>query len=68
MKSYIVRIYREKPDNPREIVGVVEEVGTEGKKAFTNVDELWEIVGRLKAEPGTNRRATLLKIKKRRGD
>jgi hypothetical protein len=25
-------------------VGVVEEVGAKGKKAFTNYDELWEIL------------------------
>jgi len=25
------------------LVGVVEEVGVKGRKAFTNVDELWEI-------------------------
>jgi hypothetical protein len=25
-------------------VGVVEEVGLKGKKAFTNYDELWEIL------------------------
>jgi len=25
-------------------VGVVEEVGVKGKKAFTNYDELWEIL------------------------
>jgi hypothetical protein len=25
-------------------VGVVEEIGIKGKKAFTNYDELWEIL------------------------
>jgi hypothetical protein len=25
-------------------VGVVEEVGTKGKKAFTNLSELWDIL------------------------
>jgi hypothetical protein len=25
-------------------VGVVEEIGVKGKKAFTNYDELWEIL------------------------
>jgi len=43
LKSYIVRIYRYKDKKPKTIVGVVEEVGVKGKKAFTNVDELWEI-------------------------
>jgi len=43
VKSYIVRIYREDRENPRSLIGVVEEPGKDGKKAFTNIDELWEI-------------------------
>jgi hypothetical protein len=42
--NYVVRIYRFKENNPRSLVGVVEEVGIKGKKAFTNYDELWEIL------------------------
>lgn len=46
MENYIVRIYRFQKDNPRHLVGVVESV--EGKKrekrAFTNLDDLWEIL------------------------
>lgn len=42
--NYIVRIYRFKKDHPRSLVGVVEEVGVEGKRAFTNYDELWDII------------------------
>jgi hypothetical protein len=42
--DYIVRIYRFKKDNPRNLVGVVEEIGVKGKKAFTNYDELWDII------------------------
>ena len=42
--NYVVRIYRFDKDNPRHLVGVVEEVGIKGKKAFTNYDELWEIL------------------------
>jgi hypothetical protein len=44
LKKYIVSIYREKRNQPRSIVGVVEEVGVDGKKAFQNYDELWEIL------------------------
>ncbi len=44
--DYIVRIYRHEKDRPRSIVGIVEEVGAEGKRAFTNLDELWEILNR----------------------
>ncbi len=42
--SYIVHIYRFKKDHPPHLVGVVEEVGVKGRKAFTNYDELWEIL------------------------
>jgi hypothetical protein len=41
---YIVRIYRYDRKNPRHLVGVVVEVGVKGRKAFTNYDELWEIL------------------------
>ncbi len=44
MESYIVRIYRNAPKNLRDIVGVVEIVGAEEKKGFTNIDELWGII------------------------
>ena len=48
--NYVVRIYRFQKDNPRSLVGVVEEVGVEGKRAFTTYDELWDIL-LLKALP-----------------
>jgi hypothetical protein len=44
MKNYIVRIYRYKKNNPVSIVGVVEEPQRKGKMAFTNLNELWEIL------------------------
>ena len=44
MDSYVVRVYRQETDNPRKLVGVVEEVGVKGKKAFTDIDDLWEIL------------------------
>jgi len=43
-KTYIVRVYRFARDNPRRLVGVVEEIGRKGKKAFTGYLELWEIL------------------------
>jgi hypothetical protein len=43
-KTYIIHVYRFKKNNPRALVGVIEEVGAKGKKAFTNYDELWEIL------------------------
>ena len=65
MKSYIVRIYREREKDPRNLVGIVEEVGTEGRKAFTNLDELWAILDCKGRESGKGRslkRKTTLNI------
>lgn len=44
MNTYVIRVYRSKENEPRLLVGVVEEVGVEGKKAFNNFDELWTIL------------------------
>jgi hypothetical protein len=45
LKTYIVKVYRQNlRKNPQKIVGVVEEIGVKGKKGFTNLDELWEIL------------------------
>ena len=44
MKKYILSIYRGEKDKPKSLVGVVEEVGLKDRKAFTNLDELWEII------------------------
>jgi hypothetical protein len=43
VQSYIVRIYR-RDRRARQLVGVVEEAGVEGKRAFTSPDELWRIL------------------------
>ncbi len=44
MEDFIVRIYRFEKDKPRSLVGLVEKVGVTGRKGFTNLDELWEIL------------------------
>lgn len=44
LKNYVVRIYRCEKNNPRSLVGVVEEVGVEERNAFTNLHELWKIL------------------------
>ena len=46
MENYIVRIYRFQKDNPRHLIGIVESVEGEdrGKRAFSNLDDLWEIL------------------------
>ena len=51
---YIVRIYRREKDNPRVLVGLVEEVGKKGKRAFNDLDDLWEILtaGKQVTNPG----------------
>jgi hypothetical protein len=42
--SHIVRIYRLDKTRRGEVLGVVETVGEHVKTAFTNVDELWNIL------------------------
>jgi hypothetical protein len=44
MESYIVRIYRRSETIPHKLIGVVEEVEAGEKRAFTNLQELWEIL------------------------
>ena len=44
--DYVVRIYRYRKRNPRRFVGTVEEAGTTEKKAFTTMEELWNILTR----------------------
>jgi hypothetical protein len=46
MESYIVRIYRRGGRRSRILVGTAEAAGTGRKMAFSNVDELWEILRR----------------------
>jgi hypothetical protein len=44
MNSYLGRIYRKAENNPRMLVGVVEEPGVKEKKAFHTLYELWDIL------------------------
>jgi hypothetical protein len=48
MDSYIVRIYRRAGRKARILVGTVEAVGSGRKMAFSNIEELWEILRRRK--------------------
>ncbi len=48
--NYIIRIYRCEKDRPKSLVGVVEETGKKGKKAFQSYDELWDILNSAKEE------------------
>ncbi len=44
VESYIVRIYRRGRSSRRPLIGVVEQPGTDVKRAFTTPDELWDIL------------------------
>jgi len=52
MENYIVRIYRHEKNRPQRFMGIVEKVGEEGKKAFTQYDELWEILNASRQRAG----------------
>jgi hypothetical protein len=54
MNSYILRIYREEENNPRNFVGTVEEAAAGEKQVFTSLDELWAILN--PAEKGKKRK------------
>jgi hypothetical protein len=58
LESYIVRIYRGEKDRPHNLVGIVEEVGLEEKKAFTSLDELWTILNSIRKGGGKGKQRT----------
>ena len=44
MKTFIVHLYKCEKNDPHYVVGIAEEVGNDGKKAFTNAEDLFKIV------------------------
>jgi hypothetical protein len=42
--SYIVRVYRRSPNDPRQLVGIVEQVSSGRETPFHSVEELWQIL------------------------
>jgi hypothetical protein len=56
MDSYIVRIYRRAVRKSRILIGTVKAAGAGRKMAFSNIEELWEILGCRKG-PGPYRPA-----------
>jgi hypothetical protein len=61
MDCYVVRIYRRAGRMPRILIGTVEAAGSGRKRAFSNIEELWKILGRRKgrdpwAPPSPRRR------------
>jgi hypothetical protein len=67
MTSYLVRIYRKEENNPRVLVGVVEEVGVKDKKAFHNLYELWDILNPLRQSGKVDRKVRNRKKKQNNG-
>ncbi len=66
MENYIVRIYRFEKDNPRHLVGIVESVPEDkkrGKRAFTNLDELWEILNSQMPEAAVSEKGEVWQVK-----
>jgi hypothetical protein len=64
VENYVVRIYRREKNNPCSFIGVVEEVGVEEKKAFSNLEELWQILNSIKGEVKQYGREVLFKAEK----
>jgi hypothetical protein len=64
--TYIVRLYRFKKNRPRSLMGVVEEVGVKGRKAFSHYDELWDILNASKDVKSCKKGSTGKKILSRR--
>lgn len=54
--NYIVRIYRRDEENLRKIAGIVEQVGTEEKRSFHSLDELWTILSICRSELSRKRK------------
>jgi hypothetical protein len=63
LESYVVRIYRGEKDNPHSFVGIVEQVGVEEKRAFTNFDELWAILNAIQDRANRSEKSKFPSIK-----
>jgi hypothetical protein len=46
MDSYVARIYRRDGKKSRILIGTVEAAGSGRKTAFSNIEELWDILRR----------------------
>ncbi len=55
MENYVVRIYRSYGKNPHKLIGLVEDVGVEGQRAFRNLEELWTILNPSRGAKATKR-------------
>lgn len=52
MDSYIVRIYRRGQDDPGDLAGLVEMVGTSDRLSFRNFPELTSVLRRMLTQGG----------------
>jgi hypothetical protein len=50
MTTYIIRIYRRTKDKPEEVVGLVENVDTQDRLPFHDLQELCTIIAEAKIE------------------
>lgn len=55
MDTYIIRIHRRQESDPHTVVGTVEEPGIPKRKAFSNLDQLWDILKLKKKVPKRKR-------------
>ncbi len=56
-RYYVVRIYRQEKNSPRELVGIVEDIAKRDKRtAFTSIEELWSILKQRKTKADSQRR------------
>lgn len=44
VECYLIHVYRRDAENPLNITGLAENIGTGEKKAFTSIDELMEML------------------------
>ena len=63
--TFILRLYRFRKNRPRGPMGVVEEVGVKGRRAFNHYDELWDILNASKSVKSYRETRTRKKISSR---
>jgi len=62
MDSYLVRIYRRDKNNPGEITGTVEKIGTEKSHGFKSLAELGRIITGKRQDKGAGKKSGPRKI------
>ena len=64
MDSYVLRIYRRAGRKSRILIGTVEAAGAGRKVAFSDIEELWEILGRRKGRDLWTPQSSRLRLRK----